>query len=144
MHVRQQIKERVQNLIKGTYPFKDNVLLSTDAITAETPVAVISILDETAEQITQGENPLLQRTAELTIEVRARKEENRTFDEILDESAAQIESKIGADLTLNRLIKRIILTRSTLEIADDSPEGRLILTYDAVYMTNNNNAIKAR
>jgi len=144
MHVRGQIKNRVKDVIKGAYPFKDNVLLSTDVVTPESPVAIISILDESAEQITQGENPLLQRTAELTIEVRAKKEKNRSFDEILDEAAAQIESKLGQDLTLNRLIKRIILTRSTLEIADDSPEGRLILTYDAVYMTNNDNAIIAR
>jgi len=144
MHVRGQIKNRVKDVIKGAYPFKDNVLLSTDVVTPESPVAIISILDESAEQITQGENPLLQRTAELTIEVRAKKEKNRSFDEILDEAAAQIESKLGQDLTLNRLIKRIILTRSTIEIADDSPEGRLILTYDAVYMTNNDNAIIAR
>ena len=100
-HVRQTIREAVVDILTGLDTTGQNVFATRIAPVAEAqlPALCIYTLSETSEVHSMGTGRALYRELSLIVEGVAKV--NETLDDTLDDIAAEVETAIGADGTLD-------------------------------------------
>ena len=95
----------------------------------------VSVADETAESLTMGAQPTVQRTVTLTVEGHA--VATAGVANVLDAVAAEVETALGGLLTVGSVEVPLMYTGASIEFSTDldRPVGRVSLSFTADLFT---------
>jgi len=133
MHGRQQIRDRVTQMLFGMTPVGDNVYVNRAYPIATLPaITVTTPAERTIESVMGGK---ITRELSIVIDIRAQLVDG--VDDLLDTIAIDIESILCADTSLGIGVSDIELANTTADIyaEGDQPIGVLRLTFTVIYRT---------
>lgn len=137
MHLRSQIRDFVVALLGGLPTTGARVYASRvhRAPNHELPCLLVYTLSETSQpnSICDGE-VYLSRSLDLAIEALAQGDD---VDDTLDTIAAEVEARIGGDITFGALVREAYLTESRISLSGEAEKrtGALRLSFRVNYAT---------
>lgn len=136
-HIRQQIREKVVTLLTGLPTTGANVHNSRVKQFRESDLPALNVFVrmENSSVATTGRNPLLSRNATLVVKCYTMSADG--YETILDTMAKEIEEKLGANQTLDGIVKNITPTQFDSDAADELQltVGLGILAFNVPYFT---------
>jgi len=139
-HVRQQLRERAATTLTGLTTTGSKVYQSRvyPMGAANLPGLLIYTKSEDSEAQTIGGTRTVLRNLSLVIEGYVKAVSN--YDDTIDTVAAEVETALGNDVTLNGLAKNSYLESTEIEFdgEGDKPVASVSMTYIVQYMTIEN------
>lgn len=139
-HVRQQIREAIENLVTGLLTTGDCVYQGRDRPvgSGHAPCLLIYSGDELADRQTIGQDPILTRSLNVVIEGRVSAVASADIENVVDQIAVEVEPVMaGAAPRLGGLASDMVLvaTRRRIREAGNKHEGEIRLVYRVFYRT---------
>lgn len=135
-HARQQIREAVASAVTGLTTTGNRVFQSRvhSFGPEKLPALAVYTLDETVRYL--SDERVQMRTVDTVIEAYAKVSED--LDDTLDTICAEVETAMGADITLGGLAFDVVLARTTIGLSGegDKPVGVARITYQISYQTD--------
>jgi len=139
-HARQQLRERAATTLTGLTTTGSKVYQSRvyPMGAANLPGLLIYTKSEDSEPQTIGDTRTVLRNLSLVIEGYVKAVSN--YDDTIDTVAAEVETALGNDVTLNGLAKNSYLESTEIEFdgEGDKPVASVSMTYIVQYMTIEN------
>jgi hypothetical protein len=145
MHIRTQIRKRVQNILSRE--MQDHSVFHKRKYSinaASLPLVDMRFANENNSIVAIGENEPTVRTASLLIRVTRRGGDE--VDDLLDEDAVLVETVLADDNSLAGLAHdwELVQTNFTDSGDGDKPLAELVLRYDVIYRATRGNVENAR
>lgn len=135
-HVRKQIRDRVENILRGATHATGGVFASRvyPLTQAKLPALTIYTGSEASGLQSMGAKTLAR---DLSLIVDAYVRVTDTFDDDVDALCVQVEEIIAADYTLNGLAKNTVLSSTEIDFDAEAerPVGVARMTYTIRYVT---------
>ncbi len=139
-HVRKQIRDAAAVLVTGLTTTGTNVFVSrvypVDA--ANLPCLLVYTISETVEPENMGSPRTYGRDLKLAVEGIA--QANSNLDDTLDLIGSEVETALGADLTITATAKSITLEGVEIGLSEvgEKPAGSIRMTFGVYYRTAEN------
>ena len=134
MHARQQIREKVRELLVNATDAGESVFSSFTRVEDDLPVLFVHTSAEESDEQRASSGGLMRQ---LTIEIEAYDERRENLSDALDTLAVQIEKTLLKDHTLGGLVK--LLQYRSMDLDYDTqgevPVGVETFSYNALYRT---------